>query len=64
MVEFGGHNVNGFTMPRSLSEEDFRQVIPAPNWEITYLGPTTYRGNVSVKTFEMMAARKPIRPIS
>src|SRR3984893_10833592 len=59
MFEFGAHNVNGFRMPRSLSEDDFRQVLPAGGWEITYLGPTTYQGNVSVKTFEMMAARNP-----
>src|ERR1700724_1501443 len=59
MFEFGEHNVNGFRMPRSLSEDDFRQVLPAGGWEITYLGPTTYQGNVSVKTFEMMAARNP-----
>ena len=59
MFEFGDHNVNGFKMPRSLSEDDFRQVLPAAGWEITYLGPTTYQGNVSVETFEMMAARNP-----
>jgi hypothetical protein len=51
--------VNGFKMPRSLSEDDFRQVFPAAGWEITYLGPTTYQGNLSVETFEMMAARNP-----
>jgi len=34
-------------------------VLPAAGWEITYLGPTTYQGNVSVETFEMMAARNP-----
>ena len=44
MFEFGAHNVNGFKMPRSLSEDDFRQVFPAAGWEITYLGPTTYQG--------------------
>jgi SAM-dependent methyltransferase len=59
MFEFGAHNVNGFKMPRSLSEDDFRQVFPDAGWEITYLGPTTYQGNVSVETFEMMAARNP-----
>ncbi len=59
MFEFGAHNVNGFKMPRSLSEDDFRQVFPAAGWEITYLAPTTYQGNVSVETFEMMAARNP-----
>jgi hypothetical protein len=59
MFEFGEHNVNGFKMPRSLSEDDFRLVLPPAGWEITYLGPTTYQGNMSVETFEMMAARNP-----
>ena len=59
MFEFGAHNVNGFSMPRSLSEDNFRQVLPVGGWEITYLGPTTYQVNMSVETFEMMAARNP-----
>jgi SAM-dependent methyltransferase len=59
MFEFGAHDVNGFSMPRSLSEDDFRQVFPESGWEITYLGPTTYQINVNVETFEMMAARNP-----
>jgi SAM-dependent methyltransferase len=59
MFEFGQHNVNGFRMPRSLSEEDFRQVLPDAGWEITYLGPTTYQVNMSMQTFEMMLARNP-----
>lgn len=59
MFEFGPHNVNGFSMPRSLSEGDFRQVLPPAGWEITYLGPTTYQINMSVQTLEMMAARNP-----
>jgi SAM-dependent methyltransferase len=59
MFEFGAHNVNGLSMPRSLSADDFRGVLPAGGWEITYLGTTTYQGNVSVETFEMMAARNP-----
>ena len=37
----------------------FREVFPAGGWEITYLGPTTYQGNVSIETFETMAARNP-----
>ncbi len=28
MFEFGAHDVNGFTMMRSLSEKDFRDVLP------------------------------------
>ena len=59
MFEFGPHNVNGFSMPRSLCEDDFRQVLPPAGWEITYLGPTTYQINMSVQTLEMMAARNP-----
>lgn len=59
MFEFGAHNVNGFTMLRSLSEDDFRQVLPIGGWEITYLGTTTYQVNLSVETIEMMAARNP-----
>jgi SAM-dependent methyltransferase len=59
MFEFGQHDVNGFTMMRSLSEDDFRQVLPAGGWEITYLGPTTYLVNMSVEQIQMMAARNP-----
>ncbi|ODR12814.1 methyltransferase [Mycobacterium shimoidei] len=59
MFEFGEHNLNGFRMPRSLSEDDFRQVLPAAGWEITYLGPTTYQVNLSTESFEMMLARNP-----
>jgi len=59
MFEFGAHDVNGFTMMRSLSEDDFRQVLPPGGWEITYLGPTTYLVNMSAETIEMMAARNP-----
>ncbi|MDD4866522.1 MAG: methyltransferase domain-containing protein [Mycobacterium sp.] len=59
LFEFGAHDVNGFTMMRSLSEDDFRGVLPAGGWEITYLGPTTYLVNMSAETIEMMAARNP-----
>jgi len=59
MFEFGPHNVNGFAMPRSLSEDDFRQVLPGGGWEITYLGTTTYLVNMSAETMEAMAARNP-----
>jgi SAM-dependent methyltransferase len=59
MFEFGEHDVNGIKMPRSLSENDFRDVLPAGGWEITYLGPTTYLVNLSIETLEMMAARNP-----
>jgi hypothetical protein len=59
MFEFGPGNVNGFQMPRSLSEDDFRNVFPDAGWEITYLGTTTYLINMSVETLEMMIARNP-----
>lgn len=59
MFEFADHNVNGFRMPRYLTADDFRAVLPDAGWDITYLGTTTYQGNVSVETFEMMAARNP-----
>jgi SAM-dependent methyltransferase len=59
MFEFGEGNVNGFKMMRSLSENDFRDVLPVGGWEITYLGTTTYQVNMSVETIELMAARNP-----
>jgi SAM-dependent methyltransferase len=59
MFGFGEHDVNGFKMMRSLSEDDFRQVLPVGGWEITYLGPTTYLINLSAQTIEIMAARNP-----
>jgi SAM-dependent methyltransferase len=59
MFEFGVGNVNGFQMPRSLSEDDFRQVFPDAGWQITYLGPTTYVINMSMETLELMLARNP-----
>ena len=59
MFEFGTGNVNGFSMPASLPEENFRELLPAAGWNITYFGPTTYQGNVSVEAFEMLAARNP-----
>ncbi|CDO30272.1 class I SAM-dependent methyltransferase [Mycolicibacterium porcinum] len=59
MYEFGEHNVNGFKMPRSMTADDFREVLPGGGWDITYLGTTTYQGNVSVEVFETMAARNP-----
>jgi hypothetical protein len=56
-------------MPRSLSEDDFRQVLPGAGWEITYLGPTTYQVNMSSETFDLMRARNPdmveqIKPVA
>ncbi|HEX2285850.1 MAG TPA: methyltransferase domain-containing protein [Mycobacterium sp.] len=57
MFEFGGHNVNGLSLPRFIPEENFRQLLPAGGWQITYLGTTTYQGNVSVDAFERIAAQ-------
>jgi SAM-dependent methyltransferase len=59
MFEFGEHDVNGFKMFRSLSENDFREVLPLGGFEITYLGTTTYQVNISAESIEMMAARNP-----
>jgi SAM-dependent methyltransferase len=59
MFEFGQHNVNGFKMLRSLSEDDFRGVLPDGGWEITYLGQTTYQVNIGAETIELMAQRNP-----
>jgi len=59
MFEFGEHDVNGFKMFRTLSENDFRDVLPVGGWEISYLGPTTYLVNLSTQSIEMMAARNP-----
>ena len=55
MFEFGEHDVNGFRMFRSLSENDFREVLPLGGFEITYLGTTTYQVNISAESIEMMA---------
>ncbi len=59
VFEFGPGTVNGIGAPRSLSEDDFRQVFPDAGWDITYLGPTTYQVNMSGQAFDMMIARNP-----
>jgi hypothetical protein len=59
MYEFGDHDVNGFKMLRSLSEDGFRELLPAAGWEITYLGTTTYQVNMSAESIAMTAARNP-----
>jgi SAM-dependent methyltransferase len=61
MFEFGPGSINGIGAPRSLSEDDFRQVFPDAGWEITYLAPTTYQVNMSVQAFDQMLARNPDR---
>jgi ubiquinone/menaquinone biosynthesis C-methylase UbiE len=59
MFEFSEHNVNGLVGPRSIPEQNFRDLLPGSGWDITYLGPTTYQVNVSLEAFEQMAARNP-----
>jgi SAM-dependent methyltransferase len=59
MFEFAPHNVNGISLPRALSEDDFRAVLPHAGWNITYMGPTTYQINVSAEMFDLMVARNP-----
>ena len=59
MFEFGDYNVNGFTSPRAIGEQNFRELLPAGGWQVTYLGPTTYQINVSLEAFEQMLARNP-----
>jgi SAM-dependent methyltransferase len=61
MFEFGGHNVNGITLPNGIAEENFRELLPAAGWGITYLGPTTYQANISVPAMEQLAAQFPDR---
>ena len=59
MFEFGEGNVNGFTMMRSLSENDFRDVLPVGRLGDHLPGTTTYQVNISAETIELMAARNP-----
>lgn len=59
LFAFGAHTVNGFQMPRSLSESHFRQLWPAGGWQISYLGPTTYRVHLDGEAIDQMAARNP-----
>src|ERR1700759_2383753 len=59
MFEFGVGNINGFQMPRSLSEADFRDVFPDAGWDTTYRGPTTYQINMSAENFDDMLRRAP-----
>lgn len=62
LIEAGDYNVNGFFMPPKMSEEDFHRLLPGAGWQITYLGPTTYRVNVSVAGFEAMIEANPDAP--
>jgi hypothetical protein len=59
MVEVGNHIVNGSEMARSLSEDDFRQVLPGRRLADRLPRPTGYQGNIGVDTVERMAARNP-----
>ena len=49
----------GIGAPRSLSEDNFRQVFPGAGWEITYLQPNTYQVNISMTAFEAMLVSNP-----
>lgn len=64
MAEAADYNVNGFFMPPAMSEDVLRHALPAGGWQISYLGPTTYRVNVSVADFEAMQqdAPDPVQP--
>ena len=59
MFEFGPGGVNGIGAPRALSEDNFRQVFPDAGWEISYLEPSTYQVNMSMRAFETMLERNP-----
>jgi SAM-dependent methyltransferase len=59
MFEFAPGGVNGIGAPRSLSEDNFRQVFPDAGWEISYLEPSTYQVNMSMRAFETMLQRNP-----
>jgi SAM-dependent methyltransferase len=59
MFEFGPGGVNGIGAPRALSEDNFRQVFPDAGWEISYLEPSTYQVNMSIRAFETMLERNP-----
>lgn len=59
MFEFAPHNVNGLHIPPAITEQHFRRRLPAAGWIINYLGPTTTQINMSLESFEEMAARNP-----
>jgi SAM-dependent methyltransferase len=59
MFEFGRHNVNGFSLPNGIPEDNFRRILPEGGWNITYLGPTTYQANLNLRTVEVVAANNP-----
>lgn len=59
MFEFGTHNVNGIVPPMGIPEETFRRLLPETGWHITYLGPTTYVGTISVTAMEQAMGQLP-----
>ncbi|WP_430331229.1 class I SAM-dependent methyltransferase [Rhodococcus sp. ACT016] len=59
MFEFSTHNVNGLSFPLAIPEDNFREILPAGGWDLTYLGPTTYQSNISVDAIQAMAAANP-----
>lgn len=62
LIEAGDYNVNGFFMPPKMSQDDFRRLLPAAGWQISYLGPTSYLVNVSAAGFEAQVAANPAAP--
>lgn len=54
-----GVSINGFAMPRSITEDELRQPLAAHGWDITYLGPTTYQINAGSAMFETRAVQNP-----
>ncbi|MUM34703.1 class I SAM-dependent methyltransferase [Mycobacterium sp. CBMA361] len=57
MFEFADHNVNGFRMPRYLTADDFRAVLPDAGWDITYVGPTAARNPEMAEGIEPLMER-------
>lgn len=56
---FAPHTVNGFAIPPSVPEENFRRLLPVSGWDITYLGTTTHQIELSIESFEAMCAQNP-----
>ncbi len=60
MFEFGeARRQRLFTMLRSLSENDFRDVLPVAAGRSATSEPTSYQVNISAETIQTMAARNP-----
>ena len=68
IYSFGPGVINGYPNPDFLTEADFRAVLPAAGWKITYVAPMIYqlryrrrRGNTwrSIAMLEVHAERQP-----